>query len=93
MRYLILSDIHANLTALDTALKAAQGRWDAAACLGDLVGYGPQPNEVIERVRSLGAVTIRGNHDKVVSGLGRRGRFQSLGAQRYHLDARAIASR
>ena len=69
MRYLILSDIHANLTALDTALEVAQGRWDAAACLGDLVGYGPQPNEVIERVRSLAAVTIRGNHDKVVSGL------------------------
>lgn len=69
MRYLILSDIHGNLTALDTALDAAKGRWGSAACLGDLVGYGPQPNEVIERIRSLGAVTIRGNHDKVVSGL------------------------
>lgn len=69
MRYLILSDIHANLTALDTALEAAKGRWESAVCLGDLVGYGPQPNEVIERIRSLGAVTIRGNHDKVVSGL------------------------
>lgn len=69
MRYLILSDIHANLTALDAALEAAKGRWDRSACLGDLVGYGPQPNEVIERVRSLDAVTIRGNHDKAVSGL------------------------
>lgn len=69
MRYLILSDIHANLTALDAALAAAKGRWDGAACLGDLVGYGPQPNEVVERVRSLGGVTIRGNHDKAVSGL------------------------
>jgi hypothetical protein len=39
------------------------------ACLGDLVGYGPQPNEVIERIKDLGAVTIRGNHDKAVSGL------------------------
>jgi predicted phosphodiesterase len=37
--------------------------------LGDLVGYGPDPNEVIDRIRSLGAVTIRGNHDKAVSGL------------------------
>jgi len=69
MRYLILSDIHANLTALDAALAAAKGLWESAACLGDLVGYGPQPNEVIERIRSLGAVTIRGNHDKAVSGL------------------------
>jgi predicted phosphodiesterase len=69
MRYLILSDIHANLTALDAALKAARGQWQKAACLGDLVGYGPEPNEVIDRVRSLGAAVIRGNHDKAVSGL------------------------
>jgi predicted phosphodiesterase len=69
MRYLILSDIHANLTALDSALEAAKGRWDKVACLGDLVGYGPQPNEVIERIKELGATTIRGNHDKAVSGI------------------------
>jgi predicted phosphodiesterase len=69
MRYLILSDIHSNLTALDAALEAAKGRWQKAVCLGDLVGYGPCPNEVIDRVRSLDAVTIRGNHDKAVSGL------------------------
>jgi predicted phosphodiesterase len=69
MRYLILSDIHANLTALDAALEAARGHWQKAACLGDLVGYGPEPNEVIDRVRSLGAAVIRGNHDKAVSGL------------------------
>ena len=66
MRYLILSDIHANLTALEAVLGAAEGRWQKAICLGDLVGYGPDPNEVIERVRSLGALTIRGNHDKAV---------------------------
>ena len=69
MRHLILSDIHANLTALDAALEAAKGQWEKAVCLGDVVGYGPDPNEVIERVRSLGAVTIRGNHDKAGSGL------------------------
>src|ERR1700747_73219 len=69
MRYLILSDIHANLTALDAVLEAAKGRWDKAACLGDLVGYGPQPNEVIERIKDLGATAIRGNHDKAVSGI------------------------
>ncbi len=69
MRHLILSDIHANMTALDAALEAAKGKWDKAVCLGDVVGYGPDPNEVIDRVRSLEAITIRGNHDKAGSGL------------------------
>ena len=69
MRYLILSDIHANITALDTVLKAAEGRWDKAVCLGDIVGYGPDPNEAVERVRELGCVTIRGNHDKAIAGI------------------------
>jgi predicted phosphodiesterase len=69
LRLLVLSDIHANQTALDAVLAAAEGRWDRVACLGDMVGYGPDPNEVIERVQKLGAVTIRGNHDKAGSGL------------------------
>lgn len=69
MRYLILSDIHANATALESALEAANGRWEKAVCLGDVVGYGPDPNEVVDRVRALEAVTIRGNHDKAGSGL------------------------
>ena len=68
MRYLIISDIHSNLTALETVLGAAEGKWEKAVCLGDLVGYGPDPNEVIDRIRSLGAITIRGNHDKAVAG-------------------------
>jgi len=69
MRYLILSDIHANLTALDTALAATKGKWEKAVCLGDVVGYGPDPNEVIDRIREIEAITIRGNHDKAGSGL------------------------
>jgi predicted phosphodiesterase len=69
MRYLILSDIHANATALRAALEAAKGRWDKVLCLGDVVGYGPDPNEVIDKVRELGATTIRGNHDKAGSGI------------------------
>jgi predicted phosphodiesterase len=69
MRYLILSDIHANLTALNAALDAAGGHWEKAICLGDIVGYGPDPNEVIDRVRELNALTIRGNHDKAGSGI------------------------
>ena len=69
MRYLILSDIHANWTALEAALESAKGQWEKAVCLGDLVGYGPDPNEVTERIRSVSDLTIRGNHDKAVAGL------------------------
>src|SRR5256886_3564958 len=69
MRILILSDLHSNATALDAVLNAVQGRWDLSVCLGDVVGYGPDPNEVTARLRELGTQTIRGNHDKAVSGL------------------------
>lgn len=69
MRLLILSDIHANLTALEAVLAAAEGRWERALCLGDVVGYGPDPNEVVDRVRTLSSATIRGNHDRAASGL------------------------
>jgi predicted phosphodiesterase len=69
MRTLVLSDLHANLTALQASLKAAEGKWDRVVCLGDVVGYGPDPNEVTSWVRESGAVTIRGNHDKAVAEL------------------------
>jgi len=69
MRILVLSDLHANMTAFDAALEAAKGRWDISVCLGDVVGYGPDPNEVTARLRELGAQTIRGNHDKAATGL------------------------
>jgi predicted phosphodiesterase len=78
MRYLILSDIHANVTAFDTALQAAEGKWEKAICLGDIVGYGPDPNEVIDRVRALNPITIRGNHDKAGSGIADAGDFNPV---------------
>ena len=63
MRILVISDIHANLTALDSVLAAA-GEIKSVWCLGDVVGYGPDPNECISRVRELpGLVCILGNHD------------------------------
>src|ERR1700732_3391662 len=67
MRFLVLSDIHANLTALDASLAAVEGRWERILCLGDIVDYGPDPNEVTERVKALDPIIIRGNHDKVVA--------------------------
>lgn len=69
MRTLVLSDLHANATALDAALESAKGRWDRVVCLGDVVGYGPDPNEVTSKIRELGARTIRGNHDKAAARL------------------------
>ncbi len=69
MRILVLSDLHSNATALDAVLDAAKDRWDLSVCLGDVVGYGPDPNEVTARLRELGTQTIRGNHDKAVTGL------------------------
>ena len=51
------------------ALDAVKGRWERVFCLGDIVDYGPDPNEVTERVKELAPVIIRGNHDKAVAGL------------------------
>ena len=69
MRLLILSDLHANLTAFDAALAAASGKWDAAVCLGDVVGYGPDPVTVSEKLQTITSDVIRGNHDKAVAGI------------------------
>jgi predicted phosphodiesterase len=68
LRFLIVSDIHANATALEAVLEAAKGRWDRAICLGDIVGYGPDPNEAIDLVGTLNPILIRGNHDKAACG-------------------------
>ena len=71
MRVLIISDIHANLAALEAVLAHAvlsqNGHYDAVWCLGDIVGYGPNPNECVERIRNLpNLVCLMGNHDKAV---------------------------
>jgi predicted phosphodiesterase len=78
-RYLILSDIHSNLEALDAVFRAVQRRrYDAVLCLGDLVGYGASPNPVVHRMRGLRkALIIRGNHDKVCCGLEEGGNFNA----------------
>jgi predicted phosphodiesterase len=68
VRILVLSDIHGNLDALEACLAAA-GSYDTVVNLGDIVGYGASPNEVIDRSRSLGKYFVRGNHDKATSGL------------------------
>jgi diadenosine tetraphosphatase ApaH/serine/threonine PP2A family protein phosphatase len=71
MRYLILSDIHANIDALDSVLASAPAEsWDRVIVLGDLVGYGAEPNAVIDRILGLDPLmVIRGNHDKAACGI------------------------
>jgi len=68
LRVLLLSDIHSNLDALEACLAAAPPH-DMVVNLGDIVGYCASPNEVIDRVRGLGKLFVRGNHDKAVCGL------------------------
>ena len=65
MRVALLSDIHSNLEALDAVL-AALPPVDRVVVLGDIVGYGPDPNAVIGRLRSTGARAVRGNHDQAM---------------------------
>lgn len=68
MRYLILSDIHGNRQALESVLDDAIGRYDRVLCLGDVVGYGADPNSVTDWVREGSAHTVRGNHDRACTG-------------------------
>lgn len=69
MPYLILSDIHGNLEALEAVLADAEGCYDRVLCLGDLVGYGADPNAVVAWARENVAAIVRGNHDRVCIGL------------------------
>jgi predicted phosphodiesterase len=79
MRVLLISDIHANLVALNAVLAAA-GDHDAVWCLGDVVGYGPAPNECVERLRELDPICLAGNHDWATLG--------KLDIQEFNPDAR-----
>jgi predicted phosphodiesterase len=83
MRILTISDIHANVTAFDAVLEDANGEWDYVWCLGDVVGYGPDPNECIARLQELPHLCLAGNHDWAA--LGR------LDIKAFSVDARHAA--
>ena len=90
MRYLVISDIHANLEALEATLAAA-GEHERVLVLGDLVGYGADPNPVVDRIRALpSAALIRGNHDKVAAGLDDVEGFNYLARQAIEWTASAL---
>ena len=68
MRVLIISDIHANLTAFKAVLEDTKDKWDVIWFLGDLVGYGPDPNECVAELQKYNHIALSGNHDQAVLG-------------------------
>ena len=68
MRILIISDIHANLNAFQAVLEHARNKWDIIWFLGDLVGYGPNPNECVQELQKHKHIALSGNHDQAVLG-------------------------
>ncbi len=80
MRALVVSDIHGNLQALQAVLASA-GAYDELWNLGDAVGYGANPNEVIDLLRAGAVVNVRGNHDRVCAGLTSSHGFNPVAAQ------------
>ena len=79
MRLLILSDIHANLEALEACLAAAPA-YDSVTNLGDVVGYNASPNEVCDIIREMNCPVVRGNHDRACSGLSDLSEFNLVAA-------------
>ena len=85
MRFLIISDIHGNIDALEAVLaRAPSESYDSLLVLGDLVGLGGNPNEVVDRIFDLKPdVMIRGNHDKVATGIEGADGFTALRPRRH----------
>ncbi|MDO8612945.1 MAG: metallophosphoesterase family protein [Dehalococcoidia bacterium] len=85
MRIAIVSDVHANLAALEAVLRHAQapGPIDGIWCLGDTVGYGPQPSQCVARLREAGATLVAGNHDRAATG--------KMGTEEFNPDAATAA--
>ena len=83
MRYLLLSDVHANIQALEAVLAAVPAEaYERVLVLGDLVGYGADPNAVVDRVRALDPLlVIRGNHDRVACGIDEPLEFNAMARQ------------
>jgi diadenosine tetraphosphatase ApaH/serine/threonine PP2A family protein phosphatase len=89
VRFAVLSDIHANLAALD-AVRADLPEVDEVWVLGDIVGYGPQPNEVIVGLQEMGARSVLGNHDAAAIGTIDTGWFNPDAARAVHWTAEVI---
>ena len=92
MTYAIISDVHANLEALERVLEDARAHGAGqVVCLGDVVGYGPRPAEALERVRAACALVLAGNHDDAVSGRGDAASFIDLAGDAVQRHREALA--
>ncbi len=93
MRVLVLSDIHGNLEALSAVLAEARPRgWDQVWFLGDLVGYGADPEAAVQQLRALNpAFMVRGNHDKVICGVESASGFNSAARTAVEWTQRALS--
>ena len=92
MKYAIISDVHANLIALRNVIADAKNQGvDKFVCLGDVVGYGPQPSETLALVRKTCSVTLAGNHDDAVSGRGDSSTFVDLAKEAVERHREALS--
>lgn len=91
MRILLISDIHSNLSAFQAVLQDAEGKWDYVWCLGDLVGYGPNPNECVQLLRTLPHLSLAGNHDWASLGLLDISDFNADARYAVHWTANALS--
>jgi predicted phosphodiesterase len=91
MRILIISDIHSNLAAFTAVLNRTREDRDLILCLGDLVGYGPDPNECVELAAEVSACILGGNHDLAAGGVISTGDFSSL-AKKSHEWTESVLS-
>lgn len=94
MRHAILADIHSNLAAFEAVLNDAEGRggFDKIWCLGDVVGYGPDPHDCIERLRQFESVCIAGNHDWAAIGKMDTSEFNPVAAAAAHWTAEQLTA-
>src|SRR4030043_1240501 len=95
MRCVILADIHGNLAAFEAVLSHAadSGGFDKIWCLGDVVGYGPDPHECIERLRQFEHVCIAGNHDWAAIGKIDTAEFNPVAALSCHWTAQQLTAK
>ena len=93
MRVAVLSDIHANAPALEAVLAGRGQRATRSGSLGDIVGYGPHPDEVVARLREEGALAVQGNHDAAVLGRIPTGTFNAQARSCGRVDRRQRSPR
>ncbi|WP_053228028.1 metallophosphoesterase family protein [Spirochaeta cellobiosiphila] len=92
MRYLVVSDIHSNYEAFSTVINTTKGSWDKILCLGDITGYGPNPNECIQLLLNYPHIAISGNHDAAITGKLSIDSFNLYAQQAVNINRKLLSS-